>query len=153
MKKTLFIALALALASLAAPALAADFLGLPLPEGGAAVTSDSSTYKATYDLPAPELYKRFQETLKGEADIKQHELRGELLLEDFGARPWNKVIISAAGPAKSILTITKDSWTWIVGMLTLRFTGVFIVLLVLYVAMSLATLAISRSLARKAKQA
>jgi len=38
----------------------------------------------------------------------------------------------------------KDNWTWIMGTLLLRFIGVFIVLLVLFLALSVSGAIISR---------
>ena len=148
MKKIHILAATLLWLCLAAPALAADFLGAPLPEGGVLVKDEAERIERSYDQPAPALYKYFQDTLKGQKDLKFREVRGDLVVEDFGDRHWHKISVTPDGPSKSTLVITKDSWSWIVGMLALRFTGVFIVLLVLYFAMSLATFFIHRSLSR-----
>ena len=153
MKRTIAHALLAAWVCLAAPALAADYLGAPLPPGGQEVKGAEGRLQRTYAQPAAELYRFFQEALKGQKDLKFHELRGELLVEDFGDRPWHKITVAAAGANACTLTITQDSWTWIIGMLALRFVGVFIVLLVLYLAMGLATRLISLSLARQTRSA
>jgi hypothetical protein len=35
------------------------------------------------------------------------------------------------------VVIMKDNWTWIIGTLILRYIGVFVVLLILYLGMSI----------------
>jgi hypothetical protein len=49
------------------------------------------------------------------------------------------VTISKETKGGTTVTITKDSWTWIFGMLIFRFLGVFIVLSVLFMGMKIST--------------
>jgi hypothetical protein len=45
---------------------------------------------------------------------------------------------------KTEIVLMKDNWTWIMGTLTLRFFGVFAVLMVLYVVLLISGAIISR---------
>ena len=42
----------------------------------------------------------------------------------------------------------KDNWTWIIGTLVLRYIGVFVVLLVLLIGMSISGAIISRTVGK-----
>ena len=62
--------------------------------------------------------------------------------------------ISKNGKAGTTVTIAKDSWTWIIGTLILRYVGVFVVLMVLFLGMNLSGNIISKTVSRmnKAKE-
>lgn len=144
MKKLIAVfTLLFALAS--AQAWANEFLGLPLFDQGVAGKADEMEFEATYPVAPEKVLEFYKKALEGQQDIRFREFGGNLLVEDFGARPWNKVLIAKGDPAQAKVTITKDSWTWIIGMLSLRFMGVFTVLLVLFLAMALATNVIKRA--------
>ena len=57
-------------------------------------------------------------------------------------------MLSEKAKGQTTFVIVKDNWTWIVGTLAIRFTGVFVVLLVLYLAMNIATGIIAHSVSR-----
>lgn len=129
----------------AASAWAKEYLGLPLFDPGVAGKVDEMEFEATYPVAPEKVLEFYKKALEGEQDVRFREFGGNLLVEDFGARPWNKILIAKGDPAQAKVTITKDSWTWIIGMLSLRFMGVFTVLLVLFLAMAFATGMIKRA--------
>jgi oxaloacetate decarboxylase beta subunit len=70
-------------------------------------------------------------------------------MNDFGPLIANpKTLLIGAGAQFGVFVTfkTRESWSWIIGTLFIRFTGVFVVLLVLYRAMSTATSLISLSI-------
>jgi hypothetical protein len=129
----------LLLVVLAVPAWAEDFLGLQLPPEGRTIKSSEESVEKVYNLPPEQVLEFFKKNLQGLKDIRFREFGGNYIVEDFGTLPWNKVLISKDKPNEAKVVVSKDSWTWILGMLTLRFTGVFVVLIMLYFATSIAT--------------
>jgi hypothetical protein len=137
---TLLIALA------ATQAWAKDFLGLPLFDQSALgqTSEGDKEFVATYPVAPEKVLEFYKKALQGGKDIRFREFGGNYVVEDFGSRPWNKIMIAKGNPALAKVTITKDSWTWIIGMLVLRFFGVFSVLLALFLATAIATNIIRR---------
>ena len=77
-----------------------------------------------------------------------------MYIEDQGGSKWHAIKISKTGGAKTTVTIVKDNWTWIMATLLIRFTGVFIVLLVLWIFLNISTAIVLRPKGRgKKKQA
>jgi len=72
----------------------------------------------------------YKEILKGLSDIKYRDWKDSTYIEDDGNRPWHSIIIYKGGGDQSTkIMIAKDSWSWIIGTLVLRYIGVFIVLM------------------------
>ncbi|MEW5723595.1 MAG: hypothetical protein AB1896_10850 [Thermodesulfobacteriota bacterium] len=143
-----FLVLTAALLLFSLPASAADFLGVPLPAGGRETARSDQELALAYDQTQEEVVKFYQEALGQTGEIKLRQRNGQSRIEDYGNRPWHKIVIVKDEKGLTSVTITKDSWTWIIGMLILRFTGVFVVLLVLYLAMSAAAWVIYRLVSR-----
>jgi hypothetical protein len=57
-------------------------------------------------------------------------------------------MISKGGEGETTVVIMKDNWTWIMGTLVLRYVGVFVVLLVLFLGISLSGNITSRFVSR-----
>ena len=49
---------------------------------------------------------------------------------------WHSITISKDAKDGTHIAIVKDNWTWIIGTLVLRYIGVFVVLMVLFVGMT-----------------
>ena len=88
----------------------------------------------------------YKSALEGQEDIKYREWKDATYIEDDGKRPWHSVTISKGEKVKTTITIAKDSWTWIIGTLVLRYIGVFVVLLVLYVGIYISGNIISKTI-------
>ncbi|MBW1701070.1 MAG: hypothetical protein JRJ11_03865, partial [Deltaproteobacteria bacterium] len=54
--------------------------------------------------------------------------------------------ISKGDSTATSIIIVKDNWTWIIGTLLLRYVGVFVVLMVLFLGMSVSGKIISGSM-------
>jgi hypothetical protein len=124
---------------------AEDFLGLAVPPGGQALTKTESRLEIVYDLSPHEVTDFYKNALKGEQDIKFKQRDAKTVIEDHGARLWHSITIEKDETGRTKVVILKDSWTWILGTLTLRFFGVFAVLLALYLAMAVTGAVISRA--------
>ncbi len=127
-------------------ALAEDFLGAPVMPGGTVVTQTDARLEKTYNVPYDEAIKFYEEALKGEKDIKFLDRGGEIHIEEYQARPWHSITITKVNEDKTDIVLLKDNWTWILGTLTLRFFGVFAVLFVLYVVLTITGAIISRAI-------
>jgi len=84
----------------------------------------------------------------GQKDIKFRDWKDSTYIEDDGKLPWHSITISKGHKDGATVIIMKDSWTWIVGTLILRYIGVFAVLTVLYLGMSVSGRIISTSIKR-----
>jgi hypothetical protein len=124
-----------------------DFLGVPLLPGGEVTISTTDKVQVRYALSHEQVLEFYKSHFKASRDIKFRDWKAETYIEDQGALPWHSVRISK-GQETVTVTITRDSWTWILGTLTLRFIGVFVVLLFLYVGISVSGAIMSRLLAK-----
>lgn len=111
-----------------------------VPPGGKVQPSDNeATITLQYEkLSLQGITDFYENEFKGNPDIDWNELhdRGRLVLYDWGNKKWHKIdVVDKGQGAGTLITITKDSWTWIVGTLVIRFVGVFIVLIVLMIAL------------------
>jgi hypothetical protein len=147
MKKILFVLVVFALQSLARPLPAggADFLGAPLPEGGRMIVETGRRTQAVYQESLQAVSDFYRRSFKDkDADLKFKEKPGRLRIEDFGNQRWHAIVIEEQADHSVSVTVTKDSWGWLLTTLALRFLGVFVVLMVLLIAVSAAAAVITR---------
>ena len=124
---------------------AQEFLGAPLvPKGKPVETTDVRSEVKT-DLSHDEAVAFYREALKEHKDIKFREWKDATYIEDNGSLAWHSITISKEEVQGTTVVIVKDNWTWIIGTLVLRYIGVFVVLLVLFLGMSISGGIISRS--------
>jgi hypothetical protein len=127
----------------------ADFIP-SVPEGGEQVPGSSSgMVKYNYqNMAVQQIAAFFMHEFKENANISFREIqgKGEIVINDWGNSKWQKIHIAVNGDAGTIVTITKDSWTWILGTLVIRFVGVFVVLTVLLIVLNILSAIVSRSL-------
>jgi len=136
----------LMLLSVAAPVFAADFLGAPVRPEGQTVREESSLLELRYGLAQEELVRFYKDALKGQEDLVFKVRDYGLEIEDHGKRAWHKILIAKTESGEGVVTVSRDSWTWIMGTLAIRFAGVFVVLLIVYLGMSASTWIITRSI-------
>lgn len=146
MKKGLWLIL---LAFTAAPVWAAGFLEAPLPEGGQIVKQTDRQMAVAYPLSHDQALEFYKNALSGQEDIKFRDWKNETYIEDNGRRPWHSITIAKEDQKGTTITVSADSWTWILGTLILRFIGVFVVLVVLMIALLIATKIISWSVKKR----
>ena len=125
-----------------------DFLGAPvIPQGTATKKTDNRLEMKT-GLSHDQVIAFYREALKNFQDIKFREWKDATYIEDDGKMPWHSITVAKGGENGTEITIVKDNWTWIVGTLVLRYIGVFIVLMLLLIGMSVSGKIISKSVAR-----
>jgi hypothetical protein len=131
-----------------------DFLGAPvIPQGTATKKTDARLEMKT-GLSHDEVISFYREALKDFKDIKFRDWKDATYIEDDGKMPWHSITVSKRGENGTEIIIVKDNWSWIIGTLVLRYIGVFMVLMVLFIGMSVSGRIISRSVARmEAKKA
>ena len=127
---------------------AEDFLGVPVVPGGKVHEKTDAHLALKTDMSHNEVFSFYKEALKAVPDIKIREWKNATYIEDDGRLPWHSITISKDGHDGTTVVIMKDSWTWIMGTLILRFIGVFVVLTVLLVCMSISGAIISRSVGK-----
>ena len=121
-----------------------QWLGAPLIPGGRKVLEEPGRYVQEYDKPYNEVLAWYQEALKNYPDARYRDWPKEMYIEDQGASKWLAIKISKTGGPKTEVTIVKDNWTWIWATLFIRFTGVFVVLLALWIGLHIATIILLR---------
>jgi hypothetical protein len=118
---------------------AEDFLGAPVMPGGTTLKADKRVLEKVYDLPKGQVLDYYKDIFKDSQDIKFRDRGKRVDIDEYGNQPWQRITISQNAKGQTMVAIEKDSWTWILGTLTIRFVGVFVVLVVLYGAMTVAT--------------
>lgn len=127
---------------------AADFLGAPVVPGGKTIIKTDARLELETDLSHKELVAFYEEALKGFKDIKFRWWKDATYIEDDGNRPWHSITISKTSKRGESVVIVKDNWTWIIGTLVLRYIGVFVVLMVLFLGISISGKIISSTVKR-----
>jgi hypothetical protein len=144
MKKLFFLSIVFLMVQ-AAPLMADDFLGAPVIPEGKTVEKTKTQLTIKVDRSHDEVLAFYKEALKDAPDIKFREWKDATYIEDDSNRAWHSITISKGGQGETTVIITKDSWTWIIGTLVLRYVGVFVVLLFLLLGMTVSGAIISRS--------
>lgn len=152
MKKIMFLLLVSLLFPLTSNA--KDFLGAPVIPQGKAIQKTDLRLELKTPLSHDEVVSFYREALKDFENIKFREWKHATYIEDDGKMPWHSITISKGGKDSTDVVIVKDSWTWIIGTLVLRYIGVFMVLMLVFLGMSLPGKIISWSVQRmEAKKA
>lgn len=115
-----------------------QWLGAPIMPDGAKVKEESDRLITEYNLPYDKVFAWYKEALQKYPDARYRDWEEEMYIEDQGVSKWHAIKISKTNGPKTFVTIQKDSWSWIMATLFIRFTGVFVVLLVLWVALNIA---------------
>jgi hypothetical protein len=117
-----------------------QWLGAPLMPDGTMVKQESGRLITEYNMTYDKVLTWYQEALKKYPDTRYRDWKEEMYIEDQGVSKWHAIKISKTGGPKTLVTIQKDNWTWIMATLFIRFVGVFVVLLVLWVSLKIAIL-------------
>jgi len=146
--------LGVALLAILLPAfvIADDFLGAPVLPGGQIIVSREDRLEKKYQEPYDEVVKYYKDALKEFKHVKSWDRGNSIYIEDHLDRPWHSITIMKRDDGVTTVVMLKDNWTWIIGTLVIRFVGVFVVLFVLYVALSLSGAIISRLVDRPKKK-
>ncbi len=145
MKKTAILSLVFFM-SLSANLAAIDFLQAPIIQQGKVILKTDSRLELKTQLSHDEALTFYKEALKDYKDIKFREWKDSTYIEDDGKLPWHSITISKEDKDGATVIIMKDNWTWIIGTLILRYIGVFAVLMILFLGMSISGKIISVSI-------
>ena len=127
---------------------AESFLEVPLIDGGKIIQRTEARLEMMSQLSHDDAMKYYEEALKGYQDIKFRDWKDATCIEDDGKLPWHSITISKEDQDGTNIVIMKDNWTWIIGTLILRYIGVFVVLIVLLIGMTISGAIISRSVGK-----
>jgi hypothetical protein len=130
-----------------------QWLGAPIMTDGKEVGKDSGRLATEYNLPYKQVLAWYQDALKDYPDARYRNWEEEMYIEDQGGSKWHAIKISKTGGAKTTVTIVKDNWTWIMATLLIRFTGVFVVLLILWFFLNISTAIMLRFIKEEKKPA
>ncbi len=133
MKKTALLLLILLMFPVASNA--EDFLGAPVVSQGKENLRTDVRLEMKSSLSHDAVVLFYREQLKNESNIKFRDWKDATYIEDDGARPWHSITISKDEKDGATIVIIKDNWTWIIGTLVLRYIGVFVVLMIVFVGM------------------
>jgi len=114
-----------------------QWLGAPIMPDGTTLKQGSGRLSTDYNLSYAQVLAWYQEALKRYPHTRYRNWKKEMYIEDQGGSKWHAIIISKTGGPKTTVTIVKDNWTWIIATLFVRFTGVFVVLLVLWIGLNI----------------
>jgi hypothetical protein len=122
------------------------FLEAPVIPEGKVIKKSDARLELKAGLSHKEVLFFYKEALDGFENIKFREWKDATYIEDDGARPWHSITISKGDQTETQIIIVKDNWTWIIGTLVLRYIGVFVVLMVLFLGMLISGKIISGSM-------
>ena len=111
---------------------------VPYPPG--AVIREQSNARTSFStkLSHGEALAFYKDFVKSLPNIKTIDRSDSVQIVDHGNLPWHSIEIAKLSRGGEIaITIVGDSWSWILGTLVLRFIGVFVVLIVLFIGMSI----------------
>ena len=140
MKQKLLILSIFLVCSISITAYAGLDLNVPIVPGGKEVAAQTpNTYNLEYTgISLNQIIAFYAKEFKDQSEIKWKEpVPGKkTVIYDWGSRKWHKITIFSKGNSV-LIEIKKDSWTWILGTLIIRFIGVFIVLIVLMIVLQI----------------
>ena len=145
MKRLIFFAIIM-VSLLPSTSAADDFLGAPIIPSGEMILKTDTRMDLKTSLSHDEVVTFYRKALNDLPDIKFREWSDATYIEDDGKLKWHSITISRTDPQQTKITIMKDNWTWIIGTLVIRYIGVFVVLIVLLLGMSISGGLISRSI-------
>lgn len=120
------------------PGMGKDFLGVPIIPDSKIINKTGKQIEFVSNMSHDEILRFYKSFLKDKKDIKFREWEEATCIEDDGNKKWHSITIYKKPCKNGIkVIIKKDSWTWIIGTLLLRYIGVFVVLMTLFVALSI----------------
>ncbi len=132
--------------------IADDFLGAPLVPVSETIQKTDTRMELKTNASHDEIVAFYKEALKDYTDIKYREWKDATYIEDDGKLAWHSITISKGDPQETTIIIVKDNWTWIIGTLIIRYIGVFVVLVVLFLGMTVSGGIISRSIKKLSEE-
>jgi hypothetical protein len=131
-------------ASKAAPA-PENAWGAPMMPGSKITETKDTSIMITVDQPYDKVLAYYREVLKDYRDpryshvdfAKERDWADQMYIEDQGASRWHSIgIMKGTGPTTTI-KVVRDNYTWIFSTLLIRFAGVFIILIILWILLNI----------------
>ncbi len=116
----------------------------PLMPGGKIVKTESTSILVEYDATYDQVLAWYKQALEKYKDEKWREWDDQMYIEDQGGANWHSIGIQKGGGAKTMVKITRDNLTWIFSTLLIRFAGVFLVLIVLWILLNINSAAMKK---------
>jgi len=126
-----------------------QWLGAPIMPDGTKIKEEPGRLITEYNLPYDKVLTWYKEALQKYPDARYRDWEEEVYIEDQGVSKWHSIGIHKTGGPKTQVVIKKDNWSWIMATLFIRFVGVFVVLLVLWVALNIAIFIMRKSIKEK----
>jgi hypothetical protein len=123
---------------------AESFLGAPLVDECKIISKTDKRIEMATGMTHDQALAFYKEKLKGQRDIKFRDWKKATYIEDDGKLEWHSITIAKAGENGTNIIIAKDSMKWIFSTLVIRFVGIFIVLLCLYIGMTVSGIIIRK---------
>ncbi len=121
-----------------------DFLGAPIAPDAQTVNKSEKQFTYTTSMSHDEVLSFYKEKMATFENIKYRDWEEETYIEDDGSMGWHSIIISKEpGEQGTQVVMSKDSWSWIMGTLILRYIAVFVVLMVVFLGMKISGAIIS----------
>ena len=137
MKKLTLIILFVCFCTIATASMASEeFLGAPVISDAQEILKTDARLEMKTRLTHDQVVVFYRKALKSIKDIKFREWKDATYIEDDGNLEWHSITISKGDKEGTTVTVVKDNWTWIIGTLILRYIGVFVVLMILFLGMS-----------------
>jgi hypothetical protein len=142
--KKIFLATILLVFTLPGFVSAESFLGVPLVDDCKILSKTDKKMEMATGMTHDQVLAFYKERLKDQRDIKYRDWKKATYIEDDGKLDWHSITIAKAGENGTNITIKKDSLKWIISTLFIRFIGIFIVLLCLYIGITVSGIIIRK---------
>ncbi len=117
----------------------------PVIPGAKMIKTEGTAAYYEVDKPYEAVLAFYQDALKDYRDpayahvffAKYRDWKDQMYIEDQGAAPWHSIGIQKGGVNKTVIKIVRDNFTWIASTLLIRFAGVFVVLIILWLLLNL----------------
>jgi hypothetical protein len=122
----------------------------PVMPGGTLVKTEDTAVFISYDRPYDKVLAWYKKALENYKDEKYRDWKEQMYIEDQGSAKWHSIGISKDGGASTTVKIAKDNWTWIFSTLLIRFAGVFVILVILWILLSISNAIMKKLFAKEA---
>ena len=122
----------------------------PVMPGGTLVKTEDTAVFISYNLPYEQVLAWYKKSLENYKDEKYRDWKEQMYIEDQGGAKWHSIGISKDGGAITTVKIVKDNWTWIFSTLLIRFAGVFVILIVLWILLNISGAIMKKAFAKEA---
>jgi hypothetical protein len=119
--------------------------GAPLMPGSKITETKDTSVIIKVDQPYDKVLAYYREVLKDYRDpryshvdfAKERDWTDQMYIEDQGASRWHSIgIMKGTGPTTTI-KVVRDNYTWIFSTLLIRFAGVFVILIILWILLNI----------------